>query len=261
MKIALVSLNQVWEDKASNQKKCLSFIIKAAEYGAEIVVFPEMTLTGFSMNIELIAEQRDKSQTIDYFCQQAKKHEIAIAFGLVLKEKDKATNNLIIIDKKGIILSSYAKIHPFSFSGENKYYYGGNEICTCTLGKTNIGLTICYDLRFPEIFQILSQKCNLIITIANWPEKRVKHWYLLLQCRAIENQSFMLGVNRTGIDGNNHKYVKSSVIFHPLGQKIKPVHSFRYLDIYDLPLDSIMSIRDSFPVKQDRKNELYKSYL
>ncbi len=261
MRIALVSLDQVWEDKRANREKCLDYIVKAKELAAEFIAFPEMTLTGFSMNTELIGEKQDQSETIEFFSQQAKSNKIGIAFGVVFFRGDKATNNLIIVDENGVLLTSYAKIHPFSFSGENEFYLGGEKICSCKIGEANIGLTICYDLRFPEIFQYLSRECNLLLTIANWPEKRVNHWITLLQARAIENQSFMVGINRTGTDGNKLRYVKSSVVFGPIGEKLIPNHSFRDLDIFDLPLDSIKSVRASFPVKQDRKSELYKSLL
>jgi omega-amidase len=261
MKIALVSLNQIWEDKSANQLKCKDYVEKASQSGAELIVFPEMTLTGFSMNIKFIREKIIQSPTVKFFSVQAKKNNISVAFGAVFEKDDMATNNLVVIDSTGKLLSNYAKIHPFSFSGENNFYLGGNEFVTCKVSGATIGLTICYDLRFPEIFQVLSKNCNLILTIANWPERRITHWNTLLQARAIENQLFMAGINRTGIDGNNINYIKSTYVFDPLGEKMNPLHSFSDLDIYDLSLDKVTSARASFPVKQDRKTELYKSFL
>ena len=167
----------------------------------------------------------------------------------------------VIIDNNGNLLTSYAKIHPFSFSGENEYYLGGDKICSCEIIDAIIGLTICYDLRFPEIFQALSQKCNLILNIANWPEKRIAHWNILLQARAIENQCFIVGTNRTGADGNNQKYVKSSTIFDPSGEKLYPIQTYHDLDIYDLSINKVLSVRSSFPMRQDRRTELYKLIL
>jgi len=261
MKIALVSLNQVWEDKLANQLKCQNYIEQAAKFEAELIIFPEMTLTGFSMNTKLIGEKPDESDTIKFFSQQAKQNNLSIAFGVVFKKDDKATNNLVVITKDGNILSSFTKIHPFSYSGESNYYVGGNELVKCHIADANIGLTICYDLRFPEVFQALSKSCNVIITIANWPEKRLKHWSILLQARAIENQAFIVGVNRTGIDGNELSYAKSSVIFDPSGEKITPLNSFIDMDIYDLTLTEVQSARKSFPMKEDRKPDFYKSLL
>ena len=261
MKIALVSLNQIWEDKKTNQVNCQEYIEKASELKADLIIFPEMTLTGFSMNTDQISESPDQSNTLDFFTMQSKKNSIAIAFGVVLRKDDRATNNLIILDKRGTLLANYAKIHPFSFSGENNYYAGGDELGSCTLANAEIGLSVCYDIRFPEIFQALSKNCNLIVTIANWPEKRIKHWNTLLEARAIENQIFMIGVNRTGTDGNDLRYVKSSVVFDPAGEKIESAHSYLDMDIYDLDLSKTQRVRNGFPVKQDRKTEFYKSIL
>ncbi len=261
MKIALVSLDQVWEDKKANKIKCQAYIEQASKHNCELIIFPEMTLTGFSMNTQTIKENPDKSPTIDFFSQQAIQNNLAIAFGIVLRKEAKATNNLIIVDKIGKVASSYSKIHPFSFSGENNYYSEGKELGICQIGETNIGLTICYDLRFPEIFQALSINCNIILNIANWPEKRIKHWNTLLEARSIENQSFVVGVNRNGIDGNNHQYVKSSSIYTPLGEKMTPLYTNQDMDIYDINPKDTDSVRESFPMKQDRKTEFYKSIL
>jgi len=261
MRIAVVSLDQVWEDKSANKLKCEDLIKQGSEFEAQLIIFPEMTLTGFSMNIDYIREESEQSPTVNFFSQQAMKYNISIAFGVVFAKGDKATNNMIVVDNYGKQLSGYAKIHPFSFSGENNYYLGGNELASCVISDATIGLTICYDLRFPEIFQSLSKSCNVILTIANWPESRIAHWNALLQARSIENQVFMIGVNRTGADKNKINYIKSSLVFDPAGEKLKPSLSFPVLDIYDLALEKVKSVRESFPVKQDRKPELYKSLL
>ncbi|MBA4408508.1 MAG: hydrolase [Odoribacter sp.] len=261
MKIALVSLDQVWEDKKANQLKCQDYIEQASKFNCVLIIFPEMTLTGFSMNTKLIKENPNQSPTIEFFSQQARQNKLSIAFGVVFEKEEKANNNLIIIDHKGKVLSGYAKIHPFSFSGENNYYFGGDELVTCQIADATIGLTICYDLRFPEIFQALSKNSNIILTIANWPERRIKHWNALLEARAIENQLFIIGVNRIGTDGNDYKYIKSSCVFYPTGEKMEPIHSNNDMDIYDLNLDDVISARESFPLKQDRKTEFYKSIL
>ncbi len=261
MKIALVSLNQTWEDKKSNEKQCTKYAKLASQFGSDLIIFPEMTLTGFSMNTSLISEDPENSQTIGFFSELAIQNKISIAFGIVLRQGEKATNNLIIIDHKGNVASTYSKIHPFAYSGEDKYYTGGDKIASCKILDANIGLTICYDLRFPELFQALSKECNIIITIANWPASRIEHWKTLLKARSIENQLFIAGVNRTGIDGRHIKYISSSDLFDPSGKKIRPVQSLRGLKIYEASLTEVEAVRKSFPFKQDRKIEFYKSIL
>lgn len=261
MKIALVSLNQIWEDKEANKVRCRQFIQDASFKNADLVVFPEMTLTGFSMNTEMTAEDTGNSETIRWFRDQAIHHSISIIFGVVLKSFPKSKNHLVFIDKSGETIANYAKIHPFSYSTENQFFDGGNEIVSTHRGGYKFGLTICYDLRFPELYQVLSKNCEIIVNIANWPQKRVEHWRTLLKARAIENQVFMIGVNRTGTDGNNIDYEKSSVIYTPDGSESASGNLNIELDMYDINPSDAEKIREVFPVKKDRKTELYRSLL
>lgn len=261
MKIAIVSLDQIWINKIANQEKCIDFIKIASQNSADLIIFPEMTLTGFSMDTHQISEELDKSPTLLFFSEQASKYSIAIIAGVVLKNQNKATNNLFLIDNIGTILSIYSKIHPFSFSGENNFYIGGNEIMTSSINNVNIGFTICYDLRFPEIYRALSSECQIIVNIANWPEKRINQWNILLQARAVENQCFIIGANRIGLDGNGLNYIKSSKIYNPNGDEVLPIFCNNELDIYKVNIEEVKKLRDSFCIQQDRKNKLYKTWL
>jgi len=261
MKIALVSLNQKWKDKESNQKKVTQILQTIHSKGVDMVVFPEMTLTGFTLHTDEMAENYDSSPSIAFFKQCALKFETAIVFGIILKEKEKATNTLLVMDSNGEEIAKYHKIHPFSYAGEHLKYQAGAEIVSAKIGDAQIGLSICYDLRFPELFQILSKNCHLIINIANWPEKRIQHWQCLLQARAIENQVFFAGVNRIGTDGNGLNYVKSSALYNPQGVLLTPESLSEEIDIYNLDLTEVESYQREFPVKNDRQVELYKKEL
>jgi len=261
MKIALVSLNQHWENKKANKSDCLKFISQSVESEVDIIVFPEMTLTGFSMNTKLTAEDINNSDSINWFKAQAAKYSIAVIFGVVLKYEEKAKNHLFFIDNDGEVIANYAKIHPFSYSTENEYFVGGNDIISTVYKDISIGFTICYDLRFPEIYQALSKTCDIIVNIANWPQKRSEHWSALLKARSIENQVFMIGVNRTGTDGNNIEYRKSSTIFSPDGSELTPAKISEELDIFELEVESAKKLRELFPVKKDRKIDLYKRII
>lgn len=261
MRVALVSLNQAWVNKGDNFQACRSFIQKAKAQGAELVLFPEMTLTAFSMNVGDTAEDRVASATVGLFKELAKEFQIAIVFGVVFRDGDKATNNAVLIDANGTVLGSYSKIHPFSFAGEDRVFNGGSELSYAKLGLMTIGLTICYDLRFPEIYSALGKHCNLIINIANWPARRIDHWNSLLKARAIENQLFVIGVNRTGIDGNGLEYVKSSQVINPNGELLNPVISEGELDIFDVDPEYVDKFKKSFSTTQDRNPALYKSIL
>lgn len=261
MKIALVSLNQIWEDKEANKINCLAYIEESSNHNVELIIFPEMTLTGFSMNTQKTAEDVEDSESINWFKNQARIKSVNIVFGVVLRAEEKAKNFLYFVDKNGNVLADYAKIHPFSYSGEDRFFVGGKDLKYATLEQVIFGLTICYDLRFPELYQALSKNCEIVLNIANWPQRRVDHWNTLLKARAIENQVYMIGVNRIGIDGNNIEYEKSSMIFTPNGDKLEPVYSNELITIFEFePLD-VIGIRNNFPVKNDRRIAFYKSIL
>jgi len=261
IKIALVSLNHVWENKQKNKQNCITYIKKAADQKAEIVIFPEMTLTGFSMKSREIAEDIDGSETIEFFRKMALEYFITIVFGIVLFSSENPTNNLFAISPEGKILVKYTKIHPFTYSSEDKYYTKGNELAECTIGGITFGYAICYDLRFPELYQALSKQSKIIITIANWPKARVGHWKVLLRARAIENQSVCIGVNRVGEDGNGIEYVKSSFVFDQSGNMILPEFSENEFDVFDIDVAKVNEERDRFPIKNDRRIDLYKKVL
>ena len=163
MKIALISLNQYWEDKKKNLELCLEFAQKASKEKVDLIIFPEMTLTGFSTNIKAIAEDEKDSKTIKSFSEIAKHHNLAIIFGVVIKEANKASNRCYFIDNSGNIQADYKKIHPFSFAGENVFYIEGNELKSVFYKGHQIGFSICYDLRFPEIYTALSKNNDIII--------------------------------------------------------------------------------------------------
>ncbi len=260
MRIALVSLNQVWEDKKANLLLCEEYIKEASNKDVDLIVFPEMTLTGFSTNISLTAEDDNKSETIHKFQGLSRLYNIAILFGVVINDNKKALNKSIFIDNKGNVLVKYAKIHPFSFSGEDKYFNAGQEIKVIHLNGFDIGLTICYDLRFPELYSILAKKSDLIINIANWPKKRVDHWNTLLKARAIENQTYIVGVNRTGIDGNGLEYEESSNIFNANGEK-ENFEQINSMKIFNIDKEWTQKFKSQFSTIQDRKEKLYKEIM
>jgi len=261
MKIAVVSLKQLWEEKQQNLLSCEQYIQKASMAHADIIIFPEMTLTGFSMNTAQNGENETDSFTIQSFQALSLKYTISIIFGVVIKDGEKALNRAYITDKAGKILSFYSKIHPFSFSGEDRYFSSGDVLSTFEVENHTLGLSICYDLRFPELYGALAATCDIIINVANWPAKRIDHWNTLLKARAIENQIFVIGVNRTGQDGNNLDYVESSTIFNANGECLMPLEEKENMKIYDIDKASTKAFRETFSTVQDRKTDFYKNIL
>lgn len=261
MKIVTVSLDQVWEDKKANMNQITNLMAIACQNHPDIVVFPEMTLTGFTMNSRDYAENPENSDTISFFSKLAIDYSVNIICGVILNTKEKPTNNLVVLSSKGELLSRYEKIHPFSYSGEDNAYSKGDSIAQFEIDDVRCAATICYDLRFPELYQILSVKSIIIFNIANWPEKRVKDWNLLLHARALENQCFIVGVNRTGTDGKGLQYAKSSAVIDPRGIDIVCTQINNVIDEYSINVTDLEEYREEFPVKKDRRIELYKTLM
>ena len=196
------------------------------------------------------------SPSMAFFREEAKKNHVAICYGLPVYENGVATNHCIILDENGNQLADYAKIHPFSFGAEAKHYTGGNALQLCEVKGVPVAPLICYDLRFPEIFQIVSEQAKVIPVIASWPTARREHWMTLLKARAIENQCFILGVNRSG-EGGGLSYIGDSMAVSPTGEVLAHVEGGNGLTIVDIDLSEADAYRKSFPVKADRKPVLY----
>lgn len=258
MKIATVSFNSIWEDKKNNLIE-FERIVKLVKNKAEFVIFPEMTLTGFSVyNLDL-AEDLKSSDSIRKIKNIAKENQINIVFGMMISKGVNKYNSCIAVNSNGEIEGNYEKIHLFSYSGEDKLISGGTEVKSINW-RGGWGLSICFDLRFPELYQELSKDHLIMVNIANWPKPRLGHWTTLLNARAIENQSFMIGVNRIGLDGNGLEYEESSFIFSPTGERIEPCEIIKEVNIFNLNLDHALECRKKFPIKMDRKNNIYKEF-
>ena len=261
MKVALISLDQKWEDKAFNMQRCTELTARAGECGADLVIYPEMTLTGFTLNTELSAENPDQSPSLLGLSALAKQNKIALVAGIVMSGADKAENTLIAFSDDGIEQARYVKIHPFTFAGEDHFFKPGNKLAEMKLQEFTLGFSICYDLRFPELYSALAKNCDVLINIANWPKRRVMHWRTLLKARAIENQTFVIGVNRIGLDGKDLEYEHSSVIVNANGEFIDPSLTEGEMDIYEISHQELLIFRQGFSTRQDRLPELYRTII
>ena len=256
MRFALTQMDIVWENPVENRRLCTELTEQAAAQGCDWIVFPEMTLTGFTMHPELFAEPEGiGSSTADFFCSLSRGLSIGIIYGYIASHADSYTNRLVYV-RDGMILQEYAKLHPFSFGEESKHYIAGDKLSILSLPDICISGFICYDLRFPEIFQISSEKSEVIFVIANWPKSRIDQWDTLLKARAIENQVFMVGVNRTG-EGDGLHYNGHSAIYSPNGEAVTTIREEECLLIGDINPEEIKEMRKTFPMKNDRREELY----
>lgn len=257
LKLCAAQMAIAWENKAENLKKCSVLAEQASSNGAQLIVFPELTLTGFSMNKDL-SEPPD-GDSVNQFMRLSEKIGIAAGFGFACRTEEGITNRFCIVNA-GRVVANYDKIHPFSYGGECATYTGGNLPASVELFGEAIGLTVCYDMRFPELYQALSQTCTLIINIANWPDKRRDHWQTLLKARSIECQSFIAGCNRCG-SGNGLNYSGDSAVYSPWGEEAAKAEPYKEQLIYaEINGKVCREAREIFPVKQDRKLELYRDF-
>lgn len=258
MKVGLTQMDIVWEDKEKNMEKAEKLMEQAVKQGVELLVFPEMTFTGFTMNTALAGEEMLFSPTLRFFKENSRKYHMAMAFGFVEDFGEEYYNKLMIVSE-GRVVYDYDKIHPFNYGEEGRHYIGGHEVKTVNLKAMEISGFVCYDLRFPEIFQAVSGQADMILVIANWPKDRILHWETLLRARAIENQCYIIGVNRTG-KGNGLEYIESSMAFDPMGERLTKAHSKSELMVVEVDADKVKQIRKRFPFKEDRQIELYETF-
>lgn len=256
MKIAVAQFSPMWENKERSMEKAESWIKEAAQKNAEYIFFPELSLTGFSMNVDSIRDHRDETEV--FIKSNALKYQIGIGIGYVPSGNGLGRNTYLIVDSNGELVLSYDKIHPFSFAKEDQYYQGGKQVATGMIGSIPVGVGICFDLRFPEIYRAMMPNPHLLLIPANWPLARIEQWKILLRARAVENQVFVIGINCAGTLGGIY-YSGESIVVNPLGEMIYSGKK----DSEDLFLceidDQIEKMRRRFPVLEDRKSKEFWS--
>jgi predicted amidohydrolase len=248
LRIGLVQYLPVWEDKSESINK-LKNLLSGGE-AVNLLIFPEMTLTGFTMKSEEFAEELE-GESYSFFSLLAKEKKCAVMYGIIEKGRKKNFNTLVHLNNQGKIIASYRKIHPFSFANEDRYFGKGKNPVVAKVKGIKIGLSICYDLRFPELYRFYAkEKVHLIIDIANWPDTRIEHWRSLLKARAIENQCFVAGVNRVGDDPKLH-YNGFSSVFDPMGIEIVSVENDEKIIVVEIDKTIVNEVRKKLPFLND----------
>ncbi len=253
MRIGLFQTNIAWECKEENFGKLKNELKNPRNSELDVVFLPEMSFTGFSMNTQYTGE--DNLYTIERIKIIAKEHSVSIGFGWVRNKKN-SENHYTVVNKYGETIFDYVKIHPFSFSGEDKSFVSGNELGFFKINDIRCSALICYDLRFPQIFDVVSRRADLIIVPANWPAKRSEHWKCLLKARAIENQIYVAGVNCVGMIGGL-EYNGCSCLINPNGDIVESCIGEERLLMVDIK-DDVADCRDKFPTYRDKKTALYR---
>jgi predicted amidohydrolase len=231
MKIALIQTSLFWENPKENQKY-LEGKINAITEIIDLIVLPEMFTSGFTMNPKDVAETM-QGDTISWLQNLAKEKKSAITGSLIIKENGNYYNRLVFVLPDGKI-QHYDKRHLFNLSEEDKTYTAGIEKLIVSYNGFKFCPLICYDLRFP-VFSRNVEDYDVLIYVANWPKPRINAWDILLKARAVENMSYVIGVNRVGLDGNNHEYLGHSQAIDFLGNPL--LHPSENEGIFIVTLD------------------------
>lgn len=216
MKVAILQTDLVWENPIYNRLTIESKVL-SSDKKFDLLVLPEMFTSGFTMNPERVAETM-LGETIQWLKSLAKQKKTAIIGSLVIEEEGSYFNRLVFVTPKGEI-QHYNKRHLFTLAGEEKVYTKGTEKVIFEYKEWKICPQVCYDLRFP-VFARNVEDYDLLVYVANWPKVRTQAWDALLKARAIENMSFVVGVNRVGKDANGHDYIGHSQVLDELGNEL-----------------------------------------
>lgn len=249
LKITLIQTHLFWEDKGANLALLEQKIVNLEE-PTEVVILPEMFTTGFSMQPTLHAETME-GPSVQWMRRIAMTQKIILTGSLIIEENGHYYNRLIWMLPNGEF-GYYDKRHLFAFAGEDQNYTAGNKRLIASVKGWKINLQICYDLRFPTwARQAAPNEYDVLVYVANWPEKRSHAWKTLLVARAIENQAFVVGVNRVGLDGKNIAHSGNSMVVGPLGEVL--YHSADQESVFQITLqrDELEQTRAQFPFWKD----------
>ena len=249
----LIQTGLHWEDKQANLRM-LEEKINSIKEKTQVVVLPEMFSTGFSMKPEQLAEPMS-GETVAWMKRIAAKNGIILTGSVIIEEEGNYFNRSIWMLPTGQY-GCYDKRHRFAFAGEDKYYTAGTNRFIASANGFKVNLLVCYDLRFPvwarqQFDEERNFEYDVLIYVANWPERRNTAWKTLLQARAIENQCYVIGVNRVGADGNEIYHSGDSMVISPLGNIL--YHKAHDEDIFSITLkkEDLDEVRNKFQFWQD----------
>lgn len=249
LRVALGEYDTGWHDPATSVRRAREIIAAAARVKARLVVLPEMCTTGFTMEAARWAEVLGaKNSANEAIAAAAQEHHLWVLAGLALRETSPArlVNAAVLFDPAGSVAAVYRKQRLFAYSGEHEVYSPGDGSVVVSIEGTRLGVFVCYDLRFPELFRAVAPEIDAVIVIANWPERRRAHWDVLTRARAIENQCYVVAVNRTGV-GDGVEYDGGSVAYDPWGEPVGIGGGSSTPRVVDLDPSRVKLVRARYP--------------
>jgi omega-amidase len=249
LKITIFQAYLFWENVDKNLQNISLRLSMGVKEKTDLIVLPEMFNTGFSMNAAELAEETD-GKTMTWMAQAAAKYECVVTGSLIIKEKGQYFNRMIWMLPSGEY-QFYDKRHLFGMGGEDKIYSAGHDKVIVELKGWKIRLAICYDLRFPVYLRNHDASYDILLIIASWPDKRISHWKTLIPARAIENQSYVVAVNRVGHDGNEVYHSGHSMCIDAYGNTVYYKPEDEDLYTFSINYEEMVKIRRGFPFLKD----------
>ncbi|MNJ88852.1 2-oxoglutaramate amidase [compost metagenome] len=258
LRITFVQADQIWEDKTANLEHYKELLKSVT--GTDLVLLPEMFQTGFSMNAQALAEKMEDSAGISWLKQQAKEKNAAFYTSLIIEENGKYYNRGVFVQADGSV-TTYDKRKLFGMAEESVHYTAGSKEVIVNYLGWKINLQICYDLRFPENIrngEIDGEPAyDLLLYVANWPERRIHHWSTLIPARAVENQCYVAALNRVGTDSSGLNYTGQSKLINLLGEEISNLSNFENIITYGISYTELKELREKLPFLKDSN---YRSF-
>ncbi len=256
MQVVCCQVDTVWQDKAATHARVEALLATSPPPGGALVVLPEQFSTGSSFDLARIAETEDERPSETFLAETAAKLGVYLIGGVVTRGSDgRGRNEAVVLGPDGRQITRYCKMHPFSFSGETEHFESGDRTVVFACHDFQVAPLICYDLRFPEVFRAtVRQGAQLFVVIANWPEQRIEHWVTLLRARAIENQAYVVGVNRCGREPQQ-SYPGRSLVIDPYGQILADPGTQQGVIRADLDLHPLIVYLKRFPALQYMRPE------
>jgi omega-amidase len=252
--VVALQFDIAWEDKRANFDTVRNLLLQAAPATGSLVALPEMFATGFSMNVTKVADSYG-GEVEQFLGELARQFKVWLVAGAAMKARDgRARNKALVFSPNGELVAFYAKMRPFTLGGEADHYTAGERPITFRWAECTVAPFICYDLRFPELFRqaAADHQPELFVVIANFPEKRIQHWVTLLQARAIENQAYVVGVNRIGTDPY-YTYPGRSLIISPQGAILADAGEKQGWISGELDVPALHKYREGLPFLKDLK--------
>jgi predicted amidohydrolase len=253
LKVTLIQSELIWEDIEANLKLFEDKINNIQEE-TDLIILPEMFTTGFSMKAKILAQDMNGSAVL-WMQEKSKAKNADIVGSLIISENGKYFNRVVWAKPDGSVFT-YDKKHLFRLIGEQNVYTAGEKHLTATLYEWKIRPFICYDMRFPIWTRNMDNQYDIAVYIANWPEKRALQWDLLMPARAIENQCYVIGVNRVGADGKGHKYIGGSSVIDPTGRTLFKKENVSFVKTISLSYDAVKEYREQFPAWMDADRDM-----